>query len=62
MDRYALTKCFAHYDREDIISALSETNTLFCKLAKDVAKIKNYHYPEYAVNYAKYLFGEYFCG
>lgn len=56
----ALVKCFAHYDREDMISALSETNKLFCKLAKDVANIKTFNYPENAVNYANHLFREYF--
>ncbi len=56
----ALTKCFAHYNREDMISALSETNKLFSQLAKDVAQIRNYNYPENAVDYAKYLFMGYF--
>lgn len=56
----ALTKCFAHYDRQDMISALSETRKLFCQLAKDVAIIRNFNYPENAVDYAQYLFKEYF--
>ena len=47
----ALTKCFAHYDREDMISALLETNKLFSQLAKDVAEIRNFNYPENAVDY-----------
>lgn len=58
----SLTKCFAHYDRQDMISALFETSKLFCRLAKDVAIIRKFNYPENAVNYAQYLFDEYFNG
>lgn len=67
LDRWAdniiketLPKCFAHYDKADIISALSETNNLFVKLAKAIADKRNYKYPEDAVNYAERLFREYF--
>ncbi len=56
----ALPKCFARYEKEDIISALSETNSLFAKLAKAVADKRNYAYPEASVNYAGKLFREYF--
>ncbi len=56
----ALTKCFAHYDRKDMISALFESNTLFSQLAKEVAQIRQFDYPENAVDYAKDLFMEYF--
>lgn len=67
LDRWAddtikesLVKCFAHYDRVDMVSALFETNQLFARLAKSVAEIRNYHYPENAVNYAEYLLLKYF--
>ena len=56
----ALSKCFAHYDREDMISALSETNKLFGELAKNVAEIRNFNYPEQVVEYSGDLLGEYF--
>lgn len=58
--REALTKCFAHYDRKDIVAALFETNKLFTRLAKAVAEIRNYSYPETAVEYSGELFTEYF--
>lgn len=67
LDRWAddkikesLTKCFAHYDKEDMISALFETKNLFIQLSKSVAEIKYYSYPEIAVNYTDYLLSEYF--
>ena len=56
----ALPKCFAYYDREDMISALEETHKLFAELAKEVAEIRSYDYPEKAVDYSVYLLGEYF--
>ena len=56
----ALKKCFAHYEREDMISALSETNTLFSGLAKEVAEVRNFNYPEKAVEYSARMLGEYF--
>ncbi len=67
LDRWAddtikesLTKCFAHYDKTDMISALFETKDLFVRLSKSVAEIKSYCYPDVAVNYADYLLSEYF--
>ncbi len=67
LDRWAddnikntLPKCFAHYEKEDMISALSETKALFTKTAKETAEIIGYHYPENAINYANYLLSEYF--
>ncbi len=56
----ALPKCFAHYDREDIISALFETKKLFVRLAKEAAVIRGYKYPETAVEYADRVLSEYF--
>ncbi len=56
----SLPKCFAHYDRADMISALSETKDLFTQLAKETAEISGYHYPETAVDYADCLLSEYF--
>ncbi len=67
LDRWAddkvkesLPKCFAHYDESDMISALFETKDLFTQLAKSVAVIRHYNYPETAVNYADCLLLEYF--
>lgn len=58
----SLPKCFAHYDREDMIAALSETKSLFSKVARKVAELKGYAYPESAVSYADEVFTEYFGG
>ncbi len=67
LDRWAdstvkesLPKCFAHYDREDMISALFETKTLFAKLAESVAAAKGYEYPKTAADYADSVITEYF--
>ncbi len=67
LDRWAddkikesLTKCFAHYDKKEMISALFETKDLFVQLAKTTAEIIDYHYPETAVNYADCVLSEYF--
>ncbi len=62
LDRWAekeilsdLEKCFAHYDRADMLSALSATLALFCRLAGQTAEIKEYKYPTEAESYTKYL-------
>ncbi len=67
LDRWAdeviktsLPQCFAHYDREDMIAALAETKSLFAQIAREVAELKGYAYPEVAVNYADEIFSEYF--
>ncbi len=56
----ALPKCFAHYDRADMIAALCETKSLFSQTAREVAEIKGYAYPEVAVSYADDVFAQYF--
>lgn len=60
LDRWAereilsdLEKCFARYDREDMVSALSATLNLFCRLAGQTAEMKGYKYPQEAENYTK---------
>lgn len=53
-----LEKCFAHYDREDMVSALLATLGLFCRLASQTAEIKGYKYPKEAENYTKILMEE----
>ncbi len=60
LDRWAekeilsdLEKCFAHYNREDMVSALSATFYLFCRLASQTAEMKGYKYPKEAENYIK---------
>lgn len=58
----ALPKCFAHYDRADMIAALRETKSLFSQTAREVAEIKGYAYPEVAVSYADEVFAQYFGG
>lgn len=58
--RTSLPKCFAHYDREDMIAALAETKRLFAQTAKAVAEIKGYAYPDVAVSYADEVFEGYF--
>ncbi len=58
----ALPKCFAHYDKGDMISALFETKALFTELARSVAEIRCFNYPEIAVDYADSLLSEYFKG
>lgn len=67
LDRWAddsisgsLPKCFARYDRADMISALAETKELFSRTARVVAELKGYAYPDAAVSYADELFEEYF--
>lgn len=60
MIKESLPKCFAHYDKPDLISSLSETKNLFTKLARSVAELKCYAYPETAINYADVVFNEYF--
>ena len=65
LDRWAekeilsdLEKCFAHYDREDMVSALFATLDLFCRLASQTAEMKGYKYPKEAENYTKILLEE----
>lgn len=52
-----LEKCFAHYDRTDMVSALSAARALFCRLAGQTAEMKGYKYPKEAENYTKILLG-----
>jgi aminoglycoside 6-adenylyltransferase len=47
-----LRSCFAHYDRDDIISALISNYELFSNLAKCVASYCSYSYPDEADIYA----------
>lgn len=56
----ALGKCFAHYDRTDMISALFETKKLFVLLAEAAAESRGYKYPKSAVEYADRVLSEYF--
>jgi len=51
-----LKLCFAHYDKEDMISALKSTYELFGRLAKKVAGHCGYPYPDEADIYtSEYL-------
>lgn len=54
-----LEKCFAHYDKYDMVSALFSTEDLFGKLASQTAEMKGYKYPKEAENYAKLLLAGY---
>ena len=65
LDRWAemdilsdLEKCFAHYNREDMVSALLATQNLFSRLASQTAEMKGYKYPKEAENYTKFLLEE----
>ncbi len=67
LDRWAddeikksLEKCFAHYEKEDMVSALFETKNLFVQLAKSIAKMTDYEFPETAVNYVDEVLSMYF--
>ncbi|MGN0436427.1 MAG: aminoglycoside 6-adenylyltransferase [Wujia sp.] len=55
-----LKKCFAHYDRDDIIQALFATGELFAGLARETADMKGYIYPIEAEQYAFSLLRSYF--
>ncbi|MBO4457799.1 MAG: aminoglycoside 6-adenylyltransferase [Butyrivibrio sp.] len=51
-----LEKCFAHYNAEDILSALRNTHKLFARITRKIAQIEGYEYPENAEKCAgKYL-------
>ncbi len=55
----ALKKCFAHYDKNDMISALHCTAELFSAHAGHAAEISGYPYPHEAEEYALTLLNEY---
>lgn len=55
-----LKNCFAHYERDDMISALLATLKLFKRLAKAVSQMKNINYPKNAEEYATRLVKTYF--
>jgi len=48
----SLKICFAHYEQEDIISALLASARLFSKTARAAADKHGYVYPESAESYA----------
>ena len=48
-----LKKCFAHYDKEDILSALLATHHLFEKVTRGLADAEGFTYPEKACECAK---------
>lgn len=48
-----LNKCFAHYDKEDVLSALKATNRLFEEITRETAVKKGYTYPDKAAKCAK---------
>lgn len=51
-----LSECFAHYDTEDVKSALIHTHQLFARLSKEIAYKKGFTYPDKArICAAKYL-------
>ena len=52
-----LEKCFAHYDRDDMVSALFATHNLFSRLASQTAEMKGYKYPKEAEQLAAVLTG-----
>lgn len=48
-----LSKCFAHYEKSDVSSALIATNSLFEELTREIAAKKGYTYPDKAAKCAK---------
>lgn len=56
----ALAGCFAHYEREDMISALRATAALFSRQAVAASARLGYKYPAEAQDYALSLLDEYF--
>ncbi len=67
LDRWAeqdilseLEKCFAHYNKEDMVAALFATAELFGRLAKQFSEMKGYSYPTEAEKYAMLLLIDYF--
>lgn len=48
-----LKKCFAHYDRQDILNALLATNTLFERVTREIAQNRGCIYPDKAALCAK---------
>ncbi len=40
-----LKKCFAHYEKDDIMRALRATHDLFDRIARGVAEMLGYDYP-----------------
>lgn len=58
--RNSLCCCFAHYDKDEMISALFETQKLFTRLARSVAEMKGYECPNTALDYSGDLLSEWF--
>lgn len=55
-----LKGCFAHYDREDMITSLKNTADIFSKNARSAAEKSGFAYPKKAEDYAYSLLKEYF--
>lgn len=55
-----LRRCFAHYDREDMVTALFATMKLFSRLSEAVAQMEGYEYPAIAKEYAEQTVTSYF--
>ena len=47
-----LSKCFSHYDREDMINGLLNTMDLFRDIVVEIAEKLNYKYPKESDEYA----------
>ena len=67
LDRWAdsetkneLKNCFAHYERDDMVSALKATFKLFTRLAGELADMKGYPFPEDAKKCAETFLEERF--
>lgn len=48
-----LKKCFAHYEKQDVLNALIATNSLFEEITRKIAAKKGYVYPDVAAKCAK---------
>ena len=55
-----LKKCFAHYEKEDVMKALLATSRLFEKVTRGLANAEGFAYPEKACECAKAYLKVYF--
>ena len=56
----SLKNCFAHYEKNDIISVLINTSNLFSELSQKISKKCEYIYPIEAEKYARLLLNDFF--
>ncbi len=52
-----IKECFAHYDKDDILSALIKTHELFARITRELAEFEGYKYPTDAEKCARAYLG-----